>query len=165
MNGVAVTPARQRSWPWWTWLLPLVVAGGLQAASLAWPLGGQPVWWLQILSLTVLCAAAQQARSAKHAAWFGGVFATAWLVATFWWLFISMHTYGGLPAPLAVIAVLALAAFLGSYYALMIWVWRRWALPGWQAVWLFAACWTLAELARGTLWTGFPWGAIGYAHV
>ena len=30
---------------------------------------------------------------------------------------------------------------------------------------LFAALWTLAELCRGQLFTGFPWGAIGYAHV
>jgi apolipoprotein N-acyltransferase len=30
---------------------------------------------------------------------------------------------------------------------------------------LFAALWTLAELARGQWLTGFPWGAGGYAHV
>jgi apolipoprotein N-acyltransferase len=30
---------------------------------------------------------------------------------------------------------------------------------------VFAALWLLAELARGVLWTGFPWGAGGYAHV
>jgi apolipoprotein N-acyltransferase len=36
---------------------------------------------------------------------------------TFWWLFISMHTYGGLAAPLAALAVLGLAAFLALYYA------------------------------------------------
>jgi len=29
----------------------------------------------------------------------------------------------------------------------------------------FAALWMLAELLRATLFTGFPWGAIGYAHV
>jgi apolipoprotein N-acyltransferase len=23
----------------------------------------------------------------------------------------------------------------------------------------------LAEIVRGTLWTGFPWGAVGYAHI
>ena len=34
-----------------------------------------------------------------------------------------------------------------------------------RAALLFAALWTLAELARGTLLTGFPWGAGGYAHV
>lgn len=149
----------------WMWAVALVVAGCLQAAALAWPQGGQPLWWLQILALGVLCGGIQQAPSPRHAAWLGGVFTTAWLSATFWWLFISMHTYGGLAAPLAALAVLALAAFLASYYALMLWVWKRWAQAGWQAVVLFASCWTLAELARGTLWTGFPWGAIGYAHV
>jgi apolipoprotein N-acyltransferase len=30
---------------------------------------------------------------------------------------------------------------------------------------VFAAVWVLAEMVRGTLWTGFPWGAVGYAHV
>jgi apolipoprotein N-acyltransferase len=29
----------------------------------------------------------------------------------------------------------------------------------------FAAVWMLAEIVRGTLWTGFPWGAVGYAHI
>ena len=30
---------------------------------------------------------------------------------------------------------------------------------------VFAALWTLAELLRGSWFTGFPWGAGGYAHV
>jgi len=30
---------------------------------------------------------------------------------------------------------------------------------------LFAACWMVAELARGMVLTGFPWAASGYAHV
>ncbi|MFC3216755.1 apolipoprotein N-acyltransferase [Comamonas sp. JC664] len=96
----------------------------------------------------------------------GWAFACAWLCATFWWLFISMHTYGGLPAPLAVLAVLGLAAFLGLYYAVVCGLfvaWRGERLSG--AVLLFAALWLLAELARGQWWTGFPWGAGGYAHV
>ncbi len=80
-----------------------------------------------------------------------------------------MHTYGGLAAPLAALAVLALAAFLGSYYAAAsaVFVHLRDRLPrrrGWQAA-SFAALWLLAELARGVWWTGFPWGAGGYAHV
>ena len=159
---VAHTHAKYRVWIWGAAVL---VAGILQAASLAWPFGGQPLWWLQLLSMGVLCVGVQQVPSARQAACLAWVFATAWLSATFWWLFISMHTFGGLPAPLAVLAVLALAAFLGSYYAFMLWVWKRWAKPGWVSVALFASCWTLAELARGTLWTGFPWGAIGYSHV
>lgn len=151
-----------------------VLAGVLQAWSLAWPwhgagsllAHGQPLWWLQLLSLALLAAQVQRAPGARQAAWLGWLFGTAWLSATFWWLFISMHTYGGLPAPLAALAVLALAAFLALYYGLACWVYRRWRPPGGLGcALLFAALWLLAELARGVLWTGFPWGAGGYAHV
>src|SRR5256885_5699893 len=94
------------------------------------------------------------------------LFATAWLVATFWWLFISMHVYGGLPAPLAVAAVLALAAFLGSYYAVAAWGWQRLRPAGAAGgALLFFAALLLAELARGWLWAGFPRGAGGSGHV
>ena len=157
------------------WWALCVLAGLAQAASLAWPwppldsLGlhtGQPVGWLQLLGLGTLVLTLRSAPSARAAfgrAWLG---ATAWLCATFWWLFISMHTYGGLAAPLAALAVLALAAALALYYAFaggLWWGWRH-ARVLVQAL-AFAALWTLAELARGVLFTGFPWGAGGYAHV
>lgn len=145
------------------------LAGLAQAASIAWPWGGQPLWWLQIASLAVLARLLLGARGAWQAAGLGAAFATAWLTGTFWWLFISMHTYGGLAAPLAVLAVVGLAAFLGSYYAVAAAVFARLQARiagrrGWLAL-AFGALWLLAELARGVLWTGFPWGAGGYAHV
>lgn len=154
---------------WWPWLL---VAGASQALALAWPWAGtllpqgQPVAWLQwagLLLLVPVLRAAPSWRAAAVRAWW---FALAWLAGTFWWLFISMHTYGGLPAPLAVLAVLALAGFLALFYAAAgaaFWHWRG-ATPAVQAL-AFAACWTLAELARGRWLTGFPWGAGGYALV
>ena len=93
-------------------------------------------------------------------------FATAWLTGSTWWLFISMHTYGGLAAPLAALATLWLAAALGLYYALAGALYVAWAPKhrGGAAL-LFAALWTLAELMRNSLFTGFPWGAGGYAHL
>ncbi|MFN4120397.1 apolipoprotein N-acyltransferase [Acidovorax sp.] len=152
--------------------LVLAVAAGLaQAASLAWPGTGQPLWWLQLVSMTVLAwlvrpGGVHPVPGWRRGALLGGVFATAWLVGTFWWLFISMHTYGGLAAPLAAAAVLGLAAFLASYYAIGLGLFCHLA-PTHKALAaiLFGAVWLLAELARGTLWTGFPWGAGGYAHV
>lgn len=145
-------------------------AGLAQAASLAWPGTGQPLWWLQIGAMMVLAALLLKAQ--RHAAPFrrgallGGVFATAWLAGTFWWLFISMHTYGGLAAPLAAAAVLGLAAFLASYYAVVLGLFCH-MVPvntALNAI-VFGALWLLAELARAIWWTGFPWGAVGYAHV
>jgi len=153
---------RAAAWQW-----PLALCAGLaQAASLALPGSGQPAWWLQLASLAVLARLLAGSPSWRRAAGLGWVFATAWLAGTFWWLFISMHTYGGLAAPLAAAAVLALAAFLGSYYAAISGIFRALAPHGRaQAAIVFGALWMLAELARGTWWTGFPWGAGGYAHV
>jgi apolipoprotein N-acyltransferase len=146
-------------------LLAAAAAGVLQALALAWPDGGQPLWWLQLLSLGLLAGLLQRQARPRAAAVLGWTFATAWLAGTFWWLFISMHVYGGLAAPLAAAAVLLLAGFLALYYALAAFLWRRGATgrPGRDAA-LFAGLWLGAELLRGTLFTGFPWGAGGYAH-
>ena len=92
------------------------MAGWLQAVAIAAPWDGQPLWWLQLLSLATLAWLVGRGGNWKRAGLLGWVFATAWLTATFWWLFISMHRYGGLPAPLAVLAVVGLAAFLSVYY-------------------------------------------------
>ena len=154
----------------------ICLAGGLlQAASIAWPLKawtpgglalGQPSGWLQIASLAFLVFSLQFATRVGQAMWRGWVFATAWLAGTFWWLFVSMHTYGGLPAWMAVLAVGALAAVLALYYALAVGFLCAWApLARSAQALMFAGVWTLAELARGQFFTGFPWGAGGYAQV
>ena len=149
------------------WRLPLAaLAGLLQAASIADPWSGAPHGWLQIASLAALCALIDGAPTSWAAVRTGWAFSTAWLTGTFWWLFISLHTYGGLAAPLAVLAVVGLAAFLGAYYAAAAGIYRAFAASGpvKRAV-FFAGLWLLAELMRNSFFTGFPWGAGGYAHL
>jgi len=143
-----------------------LIAGLLQAIAVADPWAGRTHWWLQLLSLAVLAGQLARARGAAQAALLGGVYATSWLCGIFWWLFISMHVYGGLPSPMAAAAVLLLAGFLALYYALAAGLYRRWlpAAGGARAL-LFAALWLGAELMRAGWFTGFPWGAGGYAHV
>ena len=79
---------------------------------------------------------------------------------------MALHTYGGLPALLGVVAVVSLAVLLGLYYAAICGLFVFIAPTGTylRAV-LFASLWLLAELARGVWFTGFGWGAAGYAHV
>ena len=117
-------------------------------------------------SLAFLAWQLQRSARAKQGALLGWLFATSMLCGTFWWLFISMHLYGGLPAALAVLTVFALAAALALYYAaaagLSVWLAPRSAL-GRASV--FAGLWLLAEIARVKLFTGFPWGEGGYAHI
>ena len=122
-------------------------------------------WALQLVCVAWLAWRVQTA-SPRRAALLGGLFAFAWLVGGIWWLYVSMHHYGGLPAALAVFAVAALCAFLALYLALAMTLYARWrsGRPTLDAL-LFAALWLAAEVARGVLLTGFPWLASGYAHV
>jgi len=153
-------------------LVALGLAGVLQAFALAWPFAGnaygEPIAALQLLSLAIFAAALDRSHQVAQAFWQSWVFASAWLGATFWWLFISLHTYGQMHALLAFAAVASLAMALALYYAAAGAIYRRWCHQGVRVYWralAFAALWMLAELLRGTLFTGFPWGAIGYAHV
>ena len=162
--------------PAWIPALLVLAAGYAHALSIAWPFSdlgplqtGQAWGGLQIGSLAVLAwqlGPTLSARRIGQAAKLAWLFACAMLCGTFWWLYISMHFFGGLPAPLAVLAVFALAAALGLYYAL------AGALMAWLApsaavgrAALFAAAWLLAEIARVQVFTGFPWGEGGYAHI
>jgi apolipoprotein N-acyltransferase len=127
----------------------------------------------------------------RQGALISAVFATSAMAATWGWLYVSMHKYGGLPSWLSALAVLLLAAGLSLYFAAAGGVWvalfRRTILSarliegryatqtdgmtlaefkqGFLGILLFGALWTMAELCRGQLLTGFPWGASGYAHL
>jgi apolipoprotein N-acyltransferase len=137
-----------------------VLAGVAQALSFA-PI---ELWWLQILATGALVALLVD-ETPRAAALRGWAFGVGWLLAGLWWLYISLHFYGFLPAWLSVAAVALLAASLSLYYALAAWGWARMRRerPLVDAL-LFAAVWLLAELARGKWFTGFPWIAGGYAH-
>jgi apolipoprotein N-acyltransferase len=123
------------------------------------------LWGLQFACIGLLAWGLAHVRPAR-AALMGWAFGTAWLAAGTWWLYISMHRYGGLPAPLAALAVAALAGALSLYLAAaMALVARlRRGQPLADAL-LFGATWLMAELARGVLFTGFPWVATGYGQV
>ena len=149
----------------------LLLAGAMHAASTGWPVDlgwsrGQILWPLHVASMAVLAACLLRTRStgqAFRAAW---VFGTSFLACTVWWLFVAMHTYGGLAAPLAVVAVLLLAGALATYFGLACGLWWRLAQQRPRtAPLLFGALWMMAEMARGTWLTGFGWGAGGYAHL
>lgn len=155
--------------------LGALAAGGLQALSFA-P-GPLPAWMLPFVQLVALAILAHQvfnARSLAQSAWRGWLFGFGLFLVGVYWLTISMHTYGGLPLPLAIAALVLFAAAMGLYAALAAALTRlvcgrrcgvaeqapRQVLNA--AIW--ASAWTLCEWLRSTLFTGFPWLNIGYAH-
>ena len=145
-------------------LLDLLLAMPLGAAH-SLPFAHTWAWPLQMAIVAALAWRVSLA-SPWRAAWLGLIFGTAWLAAGTWWLFISLHTYGGLSAWLAVLAIGLLSAFLSLYLAAGLALFARWRCgSALRDALLFGAVWLLAELARGVIFTGFPWVASGYAHV
>ena len=151
----------------------LLAVGALHALSFAPdPL---PQWALSPLQLCtmawlVTCIwRAPNGLFAARRAWF---FALGNFVVGLYWLTISMHVYGFMPMPIAVLALVALSAYLALFASLSAWLvhWVKavsnaslaamlWASFAW------ASAWTVSEWLRATLFTGFPWLNSGYAHV
>lgn len=146
-------------------LFALVALALLAGGAHAWSMAPVARGWLQLLSVAALLALACAVPPPR--AWLvGGAFGLGWLGGTFWWLFISMYRYGHLPAWLAALAVALLAALLSVYLALAVALFVRWKRDQLGPdLLLWGGLWLLAELARAQLFTGFPWGAAGYAHV
>jgi apolipoprotein N-acyltransferase len=82
------------------------------------------------------------------------------------WVYVSLHTFGGMPAVIAGIATVGYCAFLALFPALAGWLQARIpAPPALRACLLIPSAWVLFEWTLEWLFTGFPWLAIGYAAV
>jgi apolipoprotein N-acyltransferase len=142
-------------------MLLMAALGALQTLAFV-----ETRWWVLPFACIAALAWRVSAASARRAASLGWAFGTGWLLAGTWWLFISLHRYGELPAWMAVAAVFALCALLSIYLALAMAAFARFRCgrAGADAL-LFASVWMLAELARAIIFTGFPWVATGYSQV
>lgn len=158
---------------------------GLIAALLgvvhAFSFSGEWMGWLQALAMAAWCALFFEALEergqsttrrtrCRHAALLGLSFGLGWFIAGVAWLFISMHRYGGMPAPLAALALALFGAYLSIFpaaaSALTCVLRARPSRPaGCSDALTLAASWGAFELLRGHLFTGFPWLSPGYAHV
>lgn len=127
-------------------------------------------FWLMPFLLAGLLAInlgfSQSIRQASITGWcFGfGLFATG--VS---WVFVSLHTFGGMPAWLAGLATVLFCAFIALYpacvMALLQWIRQRRPLSLLRAALVFAVLWAFADWLRGWLFTGFPWLSIGYSQL
>lgn len=156
--------------------LALALTAALHALSFA-P-GPLPSWvlpFVQIFSLSVLVFYVLKANTVRQAGLNGFLFGLIYFTVGLYWLYISLHYYGGLSPLLAGLAVVLLSAFLALFTSVACML-TRWLSEGhfgeqrhyrWHllAAALWASSWTLVEWLRGTLFTGFPWLNTGYAHI
>lgn len=145
------------------WALRAAAAalGILNVAAYA-PLALYP---LALLSFGGLFLLWMRAASARDAAMLGFAFGLGWFAGGVSWVYVSLHTFGAMPAPLAATVTLLFCAYLALHPALAGYLGRRFALPPALNWMLFLpATFTLLEWLRGWLWTGFPWLNPGYSQ-
>jgi apolipoprotein N-acyltransferase len=82
------------------------------------------------------------------------------------WIYVSLHDFGAMPAPVAVLALLFLCAYLALFPALTGWMLKQLRVdsPILQAF-AAGALWALSDWLRSVLFTGFPWLTLGYSQV
>jgi apolipoprotein N-acyltransferase len=83
-----------------------------------------------------------------------------------YWIYVVVSVHGHAAPPVAVAAVLGLAAYVGVHVglagAVAAWAWDR-AASG-LALLVVPSAWVVAEHLRTfDLWSGFPWAFLGYA--
>jgi apolipoprotein N-acyltransferase len=90
-----------------------------------------------------------------------------WYAGTCYWIYNTMHEYGGLNTPLALLALFLFCLYLGLYHGLF-GLLLSWSVgPGRdnrRALLAAPFLWVAVELAR-TRVTGFPWNLLGTAQV
>jgi len=103
--------------------------------------------------------------SSKEAFKAGFFLGLVYFFGTTYWIYHSMHEYGGMGLVLSVVIVLALAAYLALYPAGFACLFsakiKRSRMP---AVLLAPAMWVSLEYLRSYFLTGFPWSSLGYSQ-
>lgn len=122
-----------------------------------------PAWPLPLLALAGLYLACADA-GARAAAARGFAFGAAAFLGGVSWVYVSLAQFSGMPAPAAAAATLAFCLYLALFPALACAALARWRRGDATDMAWFAAAWMLTEWLRGTLFTGFPWLAAGYAQ-
>ncbi|KAF0814041.1 Apolipoprotein N-acyltransferase [Andreprevotia sp. IGB-42] len=118
------------------------------------------------LSLAALFFAVEIAPTKRQAALAGFVWGLGYFVGNVHWIYISLHTFGGMPAWMAAGCILLFSAYLALFPALAAWLSRRLPCPPrWRLPLLLPTAYIATEWLRGWLFTGFPWAATGNSQV
>lgn len=131
--------------------------GGLSALAFA-PLFLLPASIVGFAGLVMLVASSGR-RSALAVGW---IFGFAQFVVGLSWITESFQFAGDGLSALAWPAIAGLSAFLAIFPAIAAFFARCFGPDRRAVILAFPVCWTALEVARGTLFTGFPWNLTAY---
>ena len=136
-------------------------------AGLSLPLAYAPFghFYVAPLCFAVLILAWTRA-TPRQAALRGFAFGVASFLAGMYWIYISVHGFGGAHPALAAVITAALVVGLAAFPAAVGWVAARWfavgGLPAWIVV--LPSLWVIGEWCRGWMFSGLGWLAAGYSQ-
>jgi len=135
----------------WISLQPIDPAGHLELA--AW------------IALVPALFALDRARSWKGALGVGLVAGLAYFYGAIWWVNHAMTAFGGVAYPVALLGLSLLVLYMAAHwvgaFVVSFTIRRRLGWPLWIH---FPAVWVGFELLRNYLFSGFPWGNLGYTQ-
>lgn len=143
-------------------LLPLLLILAGAANTLAY--APYTLWWLPLVTLTVLSYCVQLSQNTKQAALYGFSYGLGWFGVGISWVHVSIDQFGGLPLAGSLGLMALLVAYLALFPAFATWLSVKLGatLP---LPLLLTASWALAEWLRSVMLTGFPWLSLGYSQV
>jgi apolipoprotein N-acyltransferase len=165
------------------WRLLGLAVGTAVLLDLPFPLAGPlPAWrsvfaWFALVPLLVGVLRLPQAFPEERRRWrLRWAFLAGWLSGAIWfgancyWVYNTMHVYGGMNAPLAALSLVLFSLYLGFWFgafALVLAVVREATLGGkyaWLGLVAVPFLWTAMEFAIARI-PGFPWDQLGYSQI
>ncbi|HEX9290120.1 MAG TPA: apolipoprotein N-acyltransferase [Anaeromyxobacteraceae bacterium] len=121
--------------------------------------------WLAWFALIPALLALDGARTWRSALAVGLAAGLAYFYGAIWWVNHAMTAFGSVPLPIALLGLTFLVLYMAAHWAAALvasWtVRRRLGWPWWAHL---PALWVATELSRNYLFTGFPWGNLGYVQ-
>lgn len=146
--------------------LTLLLAFVLGAISV---LGFAPFYLypVPVVTLAGLFYLWQKAGNRKRAAKLGFCFGLGIFNAGIYWIYISLHDFGGMPFWMSGFSTFVLCAFLSLFPAMVGYLTSGFWRAGKTSAAVIAAplLWALADWVRSWIFTGFPWLTLGYSQI
>ncbi len=140
--------------------ITLALLSGLLLTAGFPPVGAWPAAWVAVVFLLF----AIRGHFALHGFYLGLISGCVHFVTLLYWLIGTMHTYGFLPLWLSGLILFLLAFYLSLYLGGFAAALAGLCSSPFSALVMAPVFWVGAEYLRSFLFSGFPWGLIGYSQ-
>ena len=141
---------------------PQIVLASVSGLLLTLAFPNIDMGWVSFVALVPFLAAIRQC-GYKSGFWLGYACGMVHNLGLVYWTVHTMNTYGHLPMAQAIMILFLFSAYLavypGLFGALVAWIQPKAGM----LVLLAPLAWIVLEMMRSWLFTGFPWGLLGYS--